>query len=353
MWEILFSSRSQNGYLKLENQSLMISFTPTKEMYTDYMMSFRDNMKDFLESILIIDIEVGLGPAGELGYPSQSRNLGWKFPGIGEFQYYDKYLKAEWDLPNNAGEWNDTPESTKFFRLGGTYQAKKGNFFLTWYSNKLLTHGDEILDEANNVFLGYIVKLAAKAESEAMANKGLKFCLIVSLLFLIIVTIVIVTLFFTVFKPKDPNITVHPIGLEHFDFSLLPNITANVSLGMVITIENPNYGSFEFTNSIGYINFHDTVVGEVPIGAELVPAHGQINVNTWANFMVAKLISVPKFWSDVLSGTLNFTSTSSLPGIARMFKIFKLKATAYSSCNISLRIVPRNVDTKCISKIKL
>ncbi|KAH1218772.1 Beta-amylase [Glycine max] len=134
-------------------------------MYTDYMMSFRDNMKDFLESILIIDIEVGLGPAGELGYPSQSRNLGWKFPGIGEFQYYDKYLKAEWDLPNNAGEWNDTPESTKFFRLGGTYQAKKGNFFLTWYSNKLLTHGDEILDEANNVFLGYIVKLAAKVNS--------------------------------------------------------------------------------------------------------------------------------------------------------------------------------------------
>lgn len=63
-------------------------------MYTDYMMSFRDNMKDFLESILIIDIEVGLGPAGELGYPSQSRNLGWKFPGIGEFQVSLEPLSA-------------------------------------------------------------------------------------------------------------------------------------------------------------------------------------------------------------------------------------------------------------------
>lgn len=50
------------------------------------MQSFRDNMEDFLESELMIDIEVGLGPAGELRYPSYTKNLGWEFPGIGEFQ---------------------------------------------------------------------------------------------------------------------------------------------------------------------------------------------------------------------------------------------------------------------------
>ncbi|KAJ1382488.1 Glycoside hydrolase, family 14B, plant [Sesbania bispinosa] len=144
------------------------------EMYRDYMKSFRENMADFLESELMIDIEVGLGPAGELRYPSYTRCLKWVFPGIGEFQCYDKYLKAdfkeaaaraghpEWELPDNAGESNDTPESTEFFRSNGTYLTEKGKFFLTWYSNKLLTHGDEILDEANKAFLGCKVKLAAK-----------------------------------------------------------------------------------------------------------------------------------------------------------------------------------------------
>jgi hypothetical protein len=34
------------------------------------MESFRENMADFLDSGLIVDIEVGLGPAGELRYPS-------------------------------------------------------------------------------------------------------------------------------------------------------------------------------------------------------------------------------------------------------------------------------------------
>ncbi|RZB83633.1 beta-amylase-like [Glycine soja] len=159
--------------LGVDNQPLFHGRTPI-ELYTDYMRSFRENMKDFLESELMIDIEVGLGPAGELRYPSYTQNQGWVFPGIGQFQCYDKYLKddfkeaatreghPEWELPDNVGELNDAPESTKFFKSRGTYLTKKGKFFLTWYSNKLLIHGDEILDKANSVFLGCKVKLAAK-----------------------------------------------------------------------------------------------------------------------------------------------------------------------------------------------
>lgn len=89
-------------------------------------------------------------------------------------QCYDKYLKAEfkeaasnaghpeWELPDNAGEYNDKPEVTEFFRSNGAYDTERGKFFLTWYSNKLLSHGDQVLDEANKAFLGCKVKLAAK-----------------------------------------------------------------------------------------------------------------------------------------------------------------------------------------------
>lgn len=56
------------------------------QIYSDYMKSFRENIADFLETGLIIDIEVGLGPAGELRYPSYPESQGWVFPGIGEFQ---------------------------------------------------------------------------------------------------------------------------------------------------------------------------------------------------------------------------------------------------------------------------
>ncbi|CAI0550475.1 unnamed protein product [Linum tenue] len=145
------------------------------QMYGDFMKSFRESMADFFESGLIIDIEVGLGPAGELRYASYPETQGWAFPGIGEFQCYDKYLAAdfkeaaakaghpEWELPDDAGEYNSRPDQTAFFRSNnGTYLTEKGKFFLTWYSTKLLLHGDEIIDEANKAFLGCKLKLAAK-----------------------------------------------------------------------------------------------------------------------------------------------------------------------------------------------
>ncbi|KAH9604678.1 hypothetical protein KSS87_005878 [Heliosperma pusillum] len=144
------------------------------QLYSDFMKSFRDAMSDFLATGLIIDIEVGCGPAGELRYPSYPESQGWVFPGIGEFQCYDKYLKEdfrkaavnkghpEWELPYDAGEYNNTPEQTGFFRTNGTYTTDKGQFFLTWYSTKLLYHGDKILEEANKAFRGCTLKLAAK-----------------------------------------------------------------------------------------------------------------------------------------------------------------------------------------------
>ncbi|XP_022745989.1 beta-amylase-like [Durio zibethinus] len=176
--DIFYTNRAGNRnkeYLTLgvDNQAIFNGRTAIR-IYSDYMKSFREAMSDLIEAGVIIDIEVGLGAAGELRYPSYPQSQGWVFPGIGEFQCYDKYLKAafqeaakraghpEWSLPDNAGEYNDTPESTEFFGPNGTYLTEKGKFFLTWYSNMLLNHGDDILDEANKAFLGCKIKLAAK-----------------------------------------------------------------------------------------------------------------------------------------------------------------------------------------------
>lgn len=42
---------------------------------------------------VITEITVGMGPAGELRYPSYPEGDGrWCFPGVGEFQCYDKYM---------------------------------------------------------------------------------------------------------------------------------------------------------------------------------------------------------------------------------------------------------------------
>lgn len=50
------------------------------------MRSFRVELDGFFEDGVISDIEIGLGPCGELRYPSYPMKNGWRYPGIGEFQ---------------------------------------------------------------------------------------------------------------------------------------------------------------------------------------------------------------------------------------------------------------------------
>lgn len=50
------------------------------------MRSFRVEFDGFFRDGIISMIEVGLGPCGDLRYPSYPVKHGWRFPGIGEFQ---------------------------------------------------------------------------------------------------------------------------------------------------------------------------------------------------------------------------------------------------------------------------
>nr|GMD57766.1 beta-amylase [Ipomoea batatas] len=134
--------------LGVDNQDLFQGRTAI-QMYSDFMVSFRDNMKEFLEGGDIVDIEVGCGPAGELRYPSYPKTQGWAYPGIGEFQCYDKYMVADWKkanedaghgnwkMPENAETYNHTPDKTGFFQTNGTYQTDFGKFFLTCHAAEL------------------------------------------------------------------------------------------------------------------------------------------------------------------------------------------------------------------------
>ncbi|ONI18493.1 hypothetical protein PRUPE_3G218800 [Prunus persica] len=184
-------------------------------------------------------------------------------------------------------------------------------------------------------------------------RRGLKICCGITAIFLVIVVIVLTTLSLTLLKPKDPKINAKPVGLENIQFSLFPNVTLNVTLGMLITIENRNYGSFMYKNSTAYVHYRNSVVAEVPIEGELVPARGKINTTTSVDLNAETLISNPNFIADVTSGSLNMTSTASLHGKVSLLKIFKFPATAFSTCNISFFILTKSIDSKCASKIKL
>ncbi|XP_002974185.2 beta-amylase 1, chloroplastic [Selaginella moellendorffii] len=145
------------------------------QAYSDFMRSFKESFSDMLGDV-IVEIQVGMGPAGELRYPGYPERDGiWKFPGVGEFQCHDNYMlaslkasaeaigKPDWGCaPSDAGHYNQWPEDSIFFKRDGGWNTDYGRFFLEWYSGKLIEHGESVLTAAEGIFRGSPVRLSAK-----------------------------------------------------------------------------------------------------------------------------------------------------------------------------------------------
>lgn len=118
-----------------------------------------------------------MGPAGELRYPAYPESNGvWGFPGIGEFQCHDKYMMASlracagaagcsmWGLgaPHDAGYYKQLPDDTGFFHREGSWNSAYAQFFLEWYSQMLIAHGERILSTAEGIFRGTGAHISGK-----------------------------------------------------------------------------------------------------------------------------------------------------------------------------------------------
>ena len=191
------------------------------ECYRDFMADFAREFAPFLhrrpgssDGPVINQVIIGLGPCGELRYPSYRATSGWHFPGVGEFQAYDErarmslayeaaaFGKPEWGRhpPTDGPSYNCDPEgrvlepprsllagedepdakrrhtmtgsasdsslasasfshapassSRGFFATDGTgtWNTARGRFFLSWYSQELVQHGERVLEHAAREF---------------------------------------------------------------------------------------------------------------------------------------------------------------------------------------------------------
>ncbi|MFS7987768.1 putative Late embryogenesis abundant protein, LEA_2 subgroup [Helianthus anomalus] len=186
----------------------------------------------------------------------------------------------------------------------------------------------------------------------AKTRRPLIICCVVTAVLLIIIIVTAITLYFTLFKPKQPKITTQSLTLESFSTNVFDPIDTNFTLGITVGIDNPNYGGFKYENSTSYVTYHGDVVAVAPVMADTIPARGQHNVGTTVLVIIKSLVTNPNFSKDMGTDTLNFTSTTTLKGKATALKIFKKKATTYSSCDISLHVLERNVTSVCKSKVK-
>jgi len=152
-------------YISLFADEVDVGGRSPVRMYQDWMQAFGQEFATDLGS-LITELMVGMGPCGELRFPSYPLDR-WEFCGVGQFQAFDPHalasLKAaaqtkghpDWSAPpgpDTAGSYKSLPDDTDFFTTG--YQTDKGKFFLEWYSGALKAHGSRVLAAAQHAMRG-------------------------------------------------------------------------------------------------------------------------------------------------------------------------------------------------------
>jgi len=138
------------------------TFRSANQCYEEFMASFVNTFEKYFANGTITTATIGAGPNGELRYPAFPEDV-WVFPGVGSFQVNDKYaLKAlqeyanerncsDWGKsgPHDAGEVNDFGPVSHFFQDNGSWRTDYGQFFLTFYHDQLMKHGERMLQSAN------------------------------------------------------------------------------------------------------------------------------------------------------------------------------------------------------------
>ncbi|GMH08363.1 hypothetical protein Nepgr_010203 [Nepenthes gracilis] len=178
---IFFADRLGQQYkeclsLAVDDLPVLNGKTPI-QVYQEFCNSFKSAFAHFMGST-ITGITMGLGPDGELRYPSDHRVAkSSKTPGVGEFQCYDNnmlcHLKRHaettgnplWGLsgPHDVPSYNQPPTVNNFFKeQGGSWETPYGDFFLSWYSSQLISHGDRLISLASSIFSDKTVTVSGK-----------------------------------------------------------------------------------------------------------------------------------------------------------------------------------------------
>ncbi|KAM7485131.1 hypothetical protein LguiA_001140 [Lonicera macranthoides] len=177
---IFFTDRSGQSYkdclsLAVDDLPVLDGKTPI-QVYQEFCESFKASFSPFMGST-IMGISIGLGPNGELRYPSHHNPAKSYLIGAGEFQCYDENMLNRlnqhaattghplWGLsgPHDAPSYNQSPISNPFFKeIGGSWESPYGDFFLSWYSSQLISHGDRLLSLAASTFRDTPITVSGK-----------------------------------------------------------------------------------------------------------------------------------------------------------------------------------------------
>ncbi|MCO5582509.1 hypothetical protein L7F22_036406 [Adiantum nelumboides] len=157
---------------------------------------------------------------------------------------------------------------------------------------------------------------------------------------LLLIVLVFVILAFTVFKPKKPQLHVDRITIEDFDskinLNLPPSVSLNITLGLLVSVTNPNKASFRYNNSTASVFYRDVLVGTVPIPSGYMGAGATAQLSTSLKLFADRLLTDGRVYGDFIANSMPFATTTEIGGRVKFLNIFKHHVDTSTVCNATI-----------------
>ncbi|KAI4324559.1 hypothetical protein MLD38_030038 [Melastoma candidum] len=169
---------------------------------------------------------------------------------------------------------------------------------------------------------------------------------------LVLVLVAVVISLVVIFKVKPPMTHVSSITPRNVTVALdlaRLQVHLNMTLGVDLSLKNPNRASFEYGNSSAMLSYRGEFVGEAPIPAGEVLPNETKRMELILTVMADRLLlSNSALISDVAAGRIVFTSYTRLSGKVRFFGAVKVRGSTTARCEFSVFIGNNTIgDQSC------
>lgn len=168
----------------------------------------------------------------------------------------------------------------------------------------------------------------------------------------------------TVFKVKDPELSLNALYLDNIDAGfrdpsngLGTLLSVNATITADMSIKNPNAASFRFANSSTEIAYNGDVLGVAYVPAGNAKAHRTARMNVTVEVLADKLSSHPNITTDIFGGDLRLSSFTEIGGRVNVLGIYKKHLDLQLRCNLTIAVFigrPENSEIKrkdCRTKV--
>ncbi|PIN20143.1 hypothetical protein CDL12_03241 [Handroanthus impetiginosus] len=169
---------------------------------------------------------------------------------------------------------------------------------------------------------------------------------IVATIFLIFVVIIAFIVYFTIFKPKDPNLTVNAIQLPAFSVA---NSTVTFTFSQYVTVNNPNRAVFTHYDSSLQLIYAGNQIGFMFIPAGKIEAGktqfmaATFSVKSFPLSVSGQPQSVGPTITDGINGfrvgpSMDVESRLEMAGRVRVLHFFTHHVQARADCRVSIAV---------------